>query len=158
MNGVKLLHNLVGCSIQMESWTPLSLIIRGVARQKSHKPTRARPITPSLLLQIYYMLDLRKDRDLSLWSSFLVAFYLMLRKSNVVPTSAASFDAHKHLSRKSFIIKNNVVFVKLQWSKTNQYGQRHLVLPLVSIPGHPLCPVVPLQRLIRRNTNSREVT
>ena len=106
-------------------------------------------------MKVYDLLDLRKDRDLSLWTSFLIAFYLMLRKSNVVPPSIKGFDRTRHLSRQNFVIKDNVVFVKIQWSKTNQFGKRHLVLPLLPIDGHPLCPVAPLKRLLRRTSNNK---
>ena len=31
--------------------------------------------------------------------------------------------------------------ITIQWSKTIQFGERTLVIPLVSIPDYPLCPV-----------------
>jgi hypothetical protein len=31
--------------------------------------------------------------------------------------------------------------ITIQWSKTIQFGERTLVIPLVSIPDSPLCPV-----------------
>ena len=31
--------------------------------------------------------------------------------------------------------------VKFSWSQTNQFGKRVLELPLIKIPGSPLCPV-----------------
>jgi hypothetical protein len=49
----------------------------------------------------------------------------------------------KELCRKNFTFdeKRNVLMITLQWSKTIQFGERTLVIPLVSIPDSPLCPV-----------------
>ena len=33
--------------------------------------------------------------------------------------------------------------ITIQWSKTIQFGERTLVIPLVFIPDSPLCPVQP---------------
>ena len=71
----------------------------------------------------------------------------MLRKGNVVPKSEKTFHPLKHLARGSFIIGKDVIVVKLRWSKTIQFGQRSLVLPLIKFPGSEVCPVTAIRRL-----------
>ena len=39
----------------------------------------------------------------------------------------------------TFDEKRNVLMITIQWSKTIQFGERTLVIPLVSIPDSPLC-------------------
>ena len=41
----------------------------------------------------------------------------------------------------TFDEKRNVLMITIQWSKTIQFGERTLVIPLVSIPDSLLCPV-----------------
>ena len=31
--------------------------------------------------------------------------------------------------------------ITIKWSKTIQFGERHLIIPIVAIPGSSLCPV-----------------
>jgi hypothetical protein len=37
--------------------------------------------------------------------------------------------------------KNNVLIFHIKWSKTIQYGERKLKIPVTAIPGSLLCPV-----------------
>lgn len=75
----------------------------------------------------------------------------MLRKSNVVPQSTAKFDYSKHLGRSNFAVGRGAILVKLKWSKTNQFGQRKLVLP-------PLCPVTHLKTMFERINCPKKVS
>jgi hypothetical protein len=70
------------------------------------------------------------------------AFFLMFRKSNLVPNTVATFDSKKQRCRKNFTFdeKRNVL-ITIQWSKAIQFGERTLVIPLFSIPDSPLFPV-----------------
>jgi hypothetical protein len=42
--------------------------------------------------------------DTTIWCLFLTAFFLMIRKSNLVPNSAKTFQSQKQLIRKLWII------------------------------------------------------
>ncbi|CAC5407175.1 unnamed protein product [Mytilus coruscus] len=64
----------------------------------------------------------------------------MVRKSNLVPTSAKNFDPRKQLCRNNVIVYSDYLLVKMEWSKTIQFGNRKLELPLVKIKDSPLCP------------------
>ena len=62
------------------------------------------------------------------------AFFLMFRKSNLVPNTVATFDSKKQRCRKNFTFdeKRNVL-ITIQWSKAIQFGERTLVIPLVCV-------------------------
>ncbi|CAC5418711.1 unnamed protein product [Mytilus coruscus] len=64
----------------------------------------------------------------------------MVRKSNLVQTSAKNFDPRKQLCRNNVIVYSDYLLVKMEWSKTIQFGNRKLELPLVKIKDSPLCP------------------
>ena len=85
-----------------------------------------------------------------LWAAFLVAFFGFLRKSNVVPQSAFTFDPRRHLSRNSFIFHKDTVVITLPWAKNNQFGERCLQIPLAAIPGSILCPVTAITNMFTR--------
>jgi hypothetical protein len=74
-----------------------------------------------------------------MWCLYLFAFFLMLRKSNLVVTSKT--ETEKQLRRSDVVIGERQLLVSIRWSKTIQFGDRILTLPLLAIPGSPLCPI-----------------
>ncbi|CAG2202145.1 unnamed protein product [Mytilus edulis] len=140
ISGVKTLHLLLGVEFPTEDWFSIKLLFRGLSRQNHHMPRRALPITPQILFQMYEFLDMSNPSDVTIWCCFLFAFFLMVRKSNLVPTSAKNFDPHKQLCRKNVIVFSDYLLVRMEWSKTIQFGNRKLELPLVKIKESPLCP------------------
>ena len=75
-------------------------------------------------------------------------FFTFFRKSNVLPESKLSFDYNKQVSRDSITCSNSCLLVKSTWSKTNQCGDRVLIVPVCSVPGSKLCPVTAYKRLL----------
>lgn len=140
ISGVKTLHLLLGVEFPTEDWFSIKLLFRVLSRQNHHMPRRALPITPQILFQMYEFLDMSNPSDVTIWCCFLFAFFLMVRKSNLVPTSAKNFDPHKQLCRKNVIVFSDYLLVRMEWSKTIQFGNRKLELPLVKIKESPLCP------------------
>jgi hypothetical protein len=63
------------------------LLIKGLVKTKQHFTRRALPITPDILLEMVMFLDLYDPSDCVFWCIFLFAFFLMSRKSNLVPDS-----------------------------------------------------------------------
>ena len=117
------------------------LLIKGIGRLHPHCPRRAEPITPHILFMLHSYLDLRSPMHLASWSAFLLAFFLMARKSNMVPSSWNKFVLNKHLSRGDIVVGKVGLLVYIKWSKTNQFGSRKLVIPIPRLPDSPLCPV-----------------
>ena len=90
---------------------------------------------------MYEFLDISKANDATYWCCFLFAFFLMARKSNLVPVSVAKFDSSKQLCRRNIVVDNGFLRVHIFWSKTIQFGQRKLEIPLVKITDAPLQPL-----------------
>jgi hypothetical protein len=75
----------------------------------------------------------------------------MSRKSNLVPNSVKSFNPNKQLCRSNIEINSKKIYILLintSWSKTIQFGELNLVVPLISIPDSPLCPVKAYHNMI----------
>ena len=139
VNGVRLLHLYSGFEFEHLHIFEYNLLIRGLKRLNPHIPHRVMPITPEILLDIVRFLDLSKDFDLAIWCSFLTCFYLMARKSSIIPSSNKEFDIKKHITRKDIVLTDGYLIVTLKYSKTIQCGDRILSVPIVAIPNSPLC-------------------
>ena len=141
ISGVKNLHYMLDIKFPLENRIQLDLMLKGMARKSAHMPNRALPMTPQILEDMLKFINLKNANDATFWCCILFMFFLMARKSNMVPVSAADFDPDKQLLRQDIVVFKEVLVVLIKWSKTNQFGNRLLKVPLVSIPGSDLCPV-----------------
>lgn len=120
----------------------LQCVLRGVRRVKGDMVTRKLPLTPVHLRWILSTLDVERAADANVWAAILVAFFALLRRSNVAPVSQSSFDSLKHTRRRDIQVKPDRLDVSIRWSKTIQFRERVLVIPIPRIKCNPLCPVV----------------
>ena len=147
VSGVRIMHLYVGASPPNLSDFSFKLVLSGLRRLKPHRVSQAAPITPQILVKMYPHIC-QDPEGPTIWALFLVAFYLFLRKSNLVPLTPTTFDPARQLSRGDVIIGENAVLVKIRWSKTIQFGQRVLKLPLLSVLGSVLCPVSAIKAML----------
>lgn len=119
----------------------LHLTLKGLKRILARPVKQARPITPTILLDIYAVLNLRDPVDVTLWCSFVFSFFLMLRSSQLFPRSMANKFVNKIIKRRDIVVRGDSLLVNLYWTKTIQFNERKLVLPLGALPSSPLCPL-----------------
>ena len=68
----------------------------------------------------------------------------------LVPKTATGHDPSKTLSRKDILVRPWGLFICVRWSKTIQFKERKLHIPIVRLPpGHLLCPVQAYERHVR---------
>lgn len=137
---VKSLHELMEYNFPHFNQPHLKLVLKGLTKKKAYKPRQALPVTPSILRDLFQVMDLSRPLDAVLWCAFLLGFFLFARKSNLVPPSCGKYSARKHLSRGDIKLAQEGLMVQINWSKTIQAGERVLLIPLVAIPGSRLCP------------------
>jgi len=140
VHGARTLQRFHGFEPPPAGGFELKLVINSIRRSSSHVPQQKLPITPAILLRIREELDLTRPLHATLWAAFCVAFFSLLRKSNLVPKSQSSFDPAKHLTRRAIQVSGDCVVLRVTWSKTIQFRQKVLLLPLPELTGHPLCP------------------
>ena len=148
LSAVKTLHSLLDLKYPENGLMELNLLLRGIARNKQHVPRKASPMTPCILKEIHSFLNLDIEFDCVMWSLILFMFFLMLRKSNVMPESIKSFDPRKQLIRKDIQVHDNMLIVNMKWSKTRQFGH-HRQIPIAAMPSNILCPVTAYKKMIR---------
>jgi hypothetical protein len=129
-------------------------VLTGNSKEKGLQVKRMLPMTPHVLLLIKCPLNLSQVDDMMFWAACLVGFFGLLRKSNLFPPSLGEFSSSKHLCRSSFHRVPNGYDIHILWSKTIQRRERVLIVPLVAIPGHPLCPVAALDWALFHTTGA----
>ena len=150
LSSLKFLHLAYNLMFPSEDFQ-IDMTMQGLKRKLARVPFQVLPITPKILREMYKYLDMRKNEDLALWCAYLVAFFGLLRKKNVVP-EGPGFDHTKVLSRRNFSIdiSSNIVYLYVGFSKTNQFGSRDLVLPIPGNSDPALDPVRHLAELFNR--------
>ena len=148
ISGIKQLHLRLQLDITVFEHFDLTLVLRGLSRIKQYKPRQASPVTLHILSAIYYTsIDLAIPSHKVFWSLFLIAFFTMGRKSQFVVDTALEIT-EKIVRRKHILITGEKMFITFISSKTNQFGQRHHTIPLLSIPGSIFCPVTNYRSMI----------
>lgn len=151
LSAVKTLHSLLDVKYPDSNLLQLNLLLRGIARVKQHVPKKASPITPHILREMFNYVNLENEKDCVVWSLILLMFFLMARKSNLIPNSSTSFDSSKQLTRRDIQLTDNMLIVTIKWSKTRHFGHFRQV-PILAIPDCCLCPVSAYRNMIDRVT------
>jgi hypothetical protein len=114
-------------------------------------PNRKLAVTPDLLARVIRRLDLFSPFNFAFVAAMLVAFFGFFRKANICPAKESSTPTEDISPERrcdfEFAPDGTLVWVNLRRTKTFQYGQRILRVPLPAIPSSVLCPVTALQRL-----------
>lgn len=136
---VRFLHAEAGLISPLDSHF-INTVLRGAKRVLGHHVSSKLPITPKILLEIFTLLSLHNSKHLCFWAACLVAFFSFLRKSNLFPKSAKDFDVHQQLSRENVVFYPNGICLNVLRTKTIQFLERTLQIPLPRIPASPMCP------------------
>ena len=145
LSAIKFYHQAIGETFPDHDFD-VNNTLHGLKRELSHTVFQALPITPSILRSLFAGLNMSKPKDLALWCSYLVTFFCLFRKSNSVPKSSKQMDMKRTLQRKHIRVDlaANIVYVHVTFSKTIQFGQRDLIIP---IPGNEDAALDPVRHL-----------
>lgn len=119
----------------------LELLLRGIKMELMCAVKQSKPITPRILWEIYQLIDTGNPFHVVCYTALLLGFYLFLRSSNLVPKSVAGFEPGNQLMRQHVTTWNGLTLVQIHWSKTIQYKQKVLRLPLIASEVTQICPV-----------------
>ena len=141
LNTIGLLHKEFGLNNPLTDNSVINSLLMGIKRVKSDSAKQKLPITADILKGIFNLLNINNGYDASFWAICLVAFFGLFQKSHLLPVSGKLYDPNKQFSRSSFLFYSSGALIKVKWSKTIQFRDRVVSIPLPSIPGSPLCPV-----------------
>ena len=108
-------------------------------------------------MDFFTLSALRKDLKYTLrsaysagtFSNLTLTFFLMARLANIVPRSRQCFDPSRNLTRRDVTMNQHGLIVTFKCTKTIQFGGRKLHIPLLRLPGSPLCPASAYHHMIR---------
>ena len=108
------------------------------------------PVTVDILLNVFQHFDWSNQLHICMHALFLVAFFSFLRISNLVPYALADChsDSAYFLRRQDVSITASGAVLRVYRTKTIQFKQRELEIPLPFIPNSVLCPVTALNRYL----------
>lgn len=144
--GVKFLHLFLELPFTHFETFYFKLFMKGLKRCNPHSVKAALPITPDILIKIRKVMDFNNENMYTYWCLCLFSFFLMCRKSNLV---GKIDDLSKCLRRRDILVEKDHLLVKFHWSKTIQFGERCLEIPLFSKSSSPLCPVKAFRRMCK---------
>lgn len=149
MNVIRLMHLEAGMENPLAIWE-LSLVKKGISRLHGKPPNQKLPITPCILRKLLDTLDMQLGINKAFWCACLIAFHAFLRKSSLLPKSVASAECLKALLITDVVLSPNgdKLVLSVRHTKTIQFGQRRLVLPISAVSGSSLCAVDALQHML----------
>lgn len=127
----------------------LDIVMDGVKRVLDHVVTQAPAITPDMLSDISKIVNKKDPRQVVLFTAMLLAFYLFLRSSNYAAKTRTTFNPDKQLLRSDVTFAQKVALVHIKWSKTIQFRQKKLLIPLISISSKHICPFTWLRYMVQ---------
>ena len=147
---------LMMMGVEFKPWKqryPVYSAMMGLKRLTGEEAHRKLAVTPKMLLQFA---TLMKNivfnvlfNDVMIWGAMMVAFFGLFRKDNITVGKQSAFNPRANLSVGDFSIdEDGIVWVKVGHSKTIQFGERKHYVPFVPMPGHPLCPVAAIMRVL----------
>jgi hypothetical protein len=130
LSSVKYIHTATGHNFPTENFG-LEATLQGIKRRLKGTPQFVLPIDPVILRRMYANINTNNSQDLSLWCSFLVGFYCLFRKANIVPKDK-NFDPECVLTRSDIVIDDHGrnVLIYVNFSKVNQYQKSFHVIPI----------------------------
>jgi integrase len=135
------------------------MVLKGISRLDCPSRHKA-PVSLQLLEVCYHSLDLAKPSDQALWGVLCLAFFFLMRRSEIAArgtkfswfalkaSDIAVTDATGAITKNARL--TTTVHIRLRGSKTNQQGSQRLL----NRSGHPfLCPVFGALCLLRARAN-----
>ena len=129
-------------------WNPcegnykLRQALKGLEREKGKAPKRKLPITPEMLRAFASYTNPDSPLEVAFMVAALLAFFTFARKANVTV-------AHKDMIEQEKVLRRcDVLRLTAEWkldvtyrhTKTIQFGERDLVIPVLGFKGDPIDP------------------
>jgi hypothetical protein len=128
------------------------MVYQGVRRLHGTKSTPKLSLTVEMLLAFVEFLDFSDPNAIMWWAASLTSFFGILRKDNVTVLKSDSFNSRNNLTRGDFSLdeaNNNIVWVRIKHSKTNQVKAHTQLLPLKRIASSILSPVNAIEKAFK---------
>ena len=106
-------------------------------------------MTIKLLECILKVVDLSDDREMVVWVALVTAFYLILRKSNMVPLSRVHDTMH-NIAQQDVRYNKGIMVITIRLSETNQFREKISEKPMMVNNHNLTCPVRWIMYMVNR--------
>lgn len=131
VSGVRTLHGLAQLQPPAIDCYLLKAVIKGMRYQHKIPVKKAAAIDPSVFKAMVPHVDFKSDLELVAWVATLMGFHLLLRASNITSASRFHFDPNVNLCRRDFRMQQDVMLVHIKWTKTMQFKEDKLLIPVI---------------------------
>ena len=152
ISGIRTCMALLGLQIPDAQDRQMKMFITGLKRTMSHSVKQAEPVTPELLLKLSKVVNYTDIIEMVAWTGLLLGFYMFLRKSNLVPDTMDGFDRNQQFCRGDVNLLgiDKAMMIEIRWSKTIQFKQKILRLPVLPAKNKAICPVFWMYYMIHK--------
>lgn len=145
LSSVIVLHKYHGHPAEFRNTFYIQLVVKGLRRILGDEPCQSIPLSPEQLLECYKTIDGKDSLESLCWAAVALCFRTLLRKSNVLPEQYKDpYPAHIIRRRDVQFYKWGMVLT-VHASKTIQFKERKLDIPVFLMKHSPLCAVKLLQ-------------
>ena len=137
LSAINRLHLFYGHEIDFRQSFIIKLVLAGIKRQLGDLTVQKIPLTPNQMLQIYGLLDLTNESISTMWAALMFSFRTLLCKSNMVPDTLTG-NSHV-VDCKDVCVYPDKLILKVRSSKTIQYGERVLEIPIHKVSEPAFC-------------------
>ena len=125
------------------------LLTEGLKKYCTRPVKQADPITHQNLLKLFHQVNFAVELEAVVWVAVLVGFTLVLRISNLGPTTRADFNPNRNLTRADLQIQNGYPALGIRWSKTVQHRNRVTWAPLLASQTPEICPQYRMRKMYK---------
>lgn len=125
-------------------------LLRGLKARHKKPVKQAVAITPDMFRKIFQVVDFSEPLQLVAWVAVLMGFHLLLRASNLTPTSTHAFDPQVNLCRADFRMHKGVILVNIKWTKKLQYIEKKLLIPVIPFTDQDISAVSWFQYMVKK--------
>lgn len=142
LSAVWSLHDFMGCCSPAKDSFLVKCTMMGAKRLLGDSVLSADPLLPKDLMLMYSHLDFKSLSDLMFWAAVCLAFRCLLR-------SCQYTGSIHHIKRNDVKFTRYGLCLTIKSSKTIQFREREVVVPVIASPGSVLCPVRWLKKYLK---------
>ena len=140
VSAVRIIHRLAEMQCPDPDQIHYKLMLNGLKRQCKEPVKQAVPLNHNTLSRLFTQVNLNSELEAVAWTAVLLGHSLVLRVSNLGPTTRSKFDDTKHLLRSDFVIKDGYPSLGIRWSKTIQYKNKVNWAPILKLNTKEVSP------------------
>ena len=131
----------------------IRLQLKGLKNISKKVKKQAKSMTPQLLKDMAKLVQKDSPLQFVSFTAILTGFYLLLRKSNLVPdsiTGKGQFNGSKQLQRQDLKLGKRTILVDIKWTKTQQKMGKPLQLPILPLVTKDLCAINWITSMVKK--------